>query len=170
MQEYSGNVLPPVLGNHMAQPMLLHASAECSARKILLVENEEGQGLFYEDELNEEGYQVIWARNGREALKHLEESHCDLVVLDIVMPKMDGLEVLPKIVSRYKKMPVILHTAYAHYQDDFMTWLANAFVVKSSDLSVLKKTVKELLMGSGEHESGQEVSAQETRGFYETTP
>jgi DNA-binding NtrC family response regulator len=86
------------------------------------------------------------------------------------MPEMDGLEVLPKIVSRYKKMPVILHTAYAHYQNDFMTWLADAFVVKSSDLSVLKKTVKELLKKNGEEKDGRRVSAQEIRGSYETNP
>jgi DNA-binding NtrC family response regulator len=131
--------------DYVAQPMFSHASAECSARKILLVENEEEQRQLYEQELKEEGYLVIWARNGKEALRHLEESLCDLVVLDIVMPEMDGIEVLSKIVSRYKKMPVILHTAYAYYKNDFMTWLADAFVVKSSDLSLLKKTVKELL-------------------------
>jgi len=139
-------------------------------RKILLVENEEGQRLLCEQELNEEGYLVIWARNGKEALQYLEESLCDLVVLDIVMPEMDGIEVLAKIVSRYKKMPVILHTAYRHYQNDFMTWLADAFVVKSSDLSVLKKTVKELLRKNGEEKGSQCVSVQETRGFHETTP
>jgi two-component SAPR family response regulator len=103
-------------------------------------------------------------------LKRLEKSPCDLVVLDIVMPEMDGLEVLAKIVSRYKKMPVILHTSYAHYKNDFMTWLADAFVVKSSDLSVLKKTVKEFLRKNGEEKDGRGVSAQEIRGFYETNP
>jgi DNA-binding response OmpR family regulator len=141
-------------GNHMAQSMFSHASEDCSTRRILLVENEESQRLFYEQELNEEGYLVLWARNGKEALQYLEESSCDLVILDIVMPEMDGLEVLTKIVSRYKKMPVILHTAYAHYKNDFMTWLADAFVVKSSDLSVLKKTVKELLRKNGEEKGG----------------
>ncbi len=50
-----------------------------------------------------------------------------------------------------------------------MTWLADAFVVKSSDLSVLKKTVKELLAKNGEEKDDQGVSAQKTRGFYETT-
>jgi DNA-binding response OmpR family regulator len=138
--------------------------------RILLVENEEGQRLLYEQELNEEGYLILSARNGKEALQYLEESPCDLVVLDIVMPEMDGIEVLAKIASRYKKMPVILHTAYAHYKNDFMTWLADAFVVKSSDLSVLKKTVKELLRENGEEKGGPLVSAQEIRGFYETNP
>lgn len=169
MREYSG-ALALVSGSPLAKPMLSHTSTGCSARRILLVENEEGQHLLYEQELNEEGYLVLWARNGKEALQYLEESPCDLVVLDIVMPEMDGLEVLGKIASRYKKMPVILHTAYAHYKNDFMTWLADAFVVKSSDLSVLKKTVKELLRKNGEENGTHGVSAQETRGFYETTP
>jgi DNA-binding response OmpR family regulator len=169
MREYSGNALGPVSGSLMARRMSTYASLGHSARMILLVENEEGQSLLYEQELNEEGYLVISARNGKEALKYLEKSPCDLVVLDIVMPEMDGIEVLSKIVSRYKKMPVILHTAYPHYQNDFMTWLADALVVKSSDLSVLKNTVKELLRKNGEEKGGQGVSAQETRGFYETT-
>jgi DNA-binding NtrC family response regulator len=170
MREYPGNALAPASRSTMAQHMPTYASSGQFARRILLVEDEEAQRLLYEQELNEEGYLVIWARNGKEALKHLEESLCDLVVLDIVMPEMDGLEVLAKIVSRYKKMPVILHTAYAHYKNDFMTWLADAFVVKSSDLSVLKKTVKELLRKNGEERGTHGVSAQETRGFYETTP
>jgi len=67
-------------------------------------------------------------------------------------------------------MPVILHTAYARYQNDFMTWLADAFVVKSSDLSVLKKTVEELLKRNSEEKDGRGVPAQGIRGFYETNP
>lgn len=85
------------------------------------------------------------------------------------MLEMGGLEVLAKIVSHYKKMPVILRTAYAHYKNDFLTWLADAFVVKSSDLSVLKKTVKELLGKKDEEKDSQGASAPETRGFYATT-
>jgi hypothetical protein len=53
---------------------------------------------------------------------------------------------------------------------DFMTWLADAFVVKLSDLSVLKKIVKELLRKDGEEKDGRAISAQEIRGFYEANP
>jgi DNA-binding response OmpR family regulator len=168
MRDYSDKAFAPALGNRVVQPML--TQTDRSARKILLVENEEGQRLLYEQELNEEGYLVLCARNGKEALKRLEESPCDLVILDIMMPEMDGIEVLGKIVLRYKKMPVILHTAYAHYQNDFMTWLADAFVVKSSNLSVLKKTVKELSRKNGKEKDGRGASAQAIRGFYETNP
>jgi CheY-like chemotaxis protein len=134
------------------------------------MENEEAQRLLYEQELNEEGYLVLCAKNGKEALKRLEESPWDFVILDIRMPEMDGIEVLSKIVSRYRTMPVILHTAYAHYQSDLMTWLADAFVVKSYDLWVLKRTIKELLRKNGEEKDGRGVPAQEIRGFYETNP
>jgi DNA-binding response OmpR family regulator len=168
MRDNPDKVLAPALGSRVVQP--LRTQTGCSAKKILLVENEEGQRLLYEQELNEEGYLVLCAKNGKEALKRLEESPCDLVILDIRMPEMDGIEVLGKIVSRYKKMPVILHTAYAHYQSDFLTWLADAFVVKSYDLSVLKRTVKELLRKNGEEQDDQGVSSREIREFYETNP
>jgi CheY-like chemotaxis protein len=115
--------------------------------KILLVEDHEAQRFLYHEELVEEGYEVVVAKNGLEALECLEESRFDLIVLDIRMPVMDGIETLEKIASQYKKIPVILHTGYAEYRDQPIASLADAFVLKSSDLSPLKKTVKELLEG-----------------------
>jgi CheY-like chemotaxis protein len=161
MREYSNSSIVFGSGSYRAQRMPSHASSEHSAGKILLVENEKDQQLLYEEELSDEGYLVLCASNGKEALRRLEESPYDLIVLDIVMPEMDGIETLGKIVSRYKKTPVILHTAYPYYYSDFMTWLADAFVAKSSDLSVLKKTVKELLNKEGKMVS--RFYARETR-------
>jgi len=109
------------------------------------VDDEQEQLSLYEQALREEGYLVLCARNGKEALRCLEASSFDLVILDVVMPVMDGIEALGKIVSRYRKMPIILHSGYPHYHTDFMTWLADAFVVKSSDVSILKESVKALL-------------------------
>jgi CheY-like chemotaxis protein len=80
--------------------------------KILIVEDDEAQRFLYHEELVEEGYEVVLAKNGLEALKCLEETPFDLIVLDIRMPEMDGTEALGKIASRYKETPVILHTAY----------------------------------------------------------
>ncbi len=111
------------------------------------MDDEQEELSFYEQALREEGYLVFSARNGKEAIACLEASQFDLVILDVVMPVMDGIEALGKIVSRYRKMPIILHSGYPDYHTDFMTWLADAFVVKSSDLSVLKETVKALLKG-----------------------
>jgi len=81
-------------------------------KKILVVEDNESQRLLYRDELTEAGYEVILAANGKEALKQLDEAKPDLVVLDIVMPVMDGLEVLGRIIREYKDVPIILRQRY----------------------------------------------------------
>ncbi len=110
------------------------------------MDDEQEQLSFYKQALREERYFVFCARNGTEALTCLEASPFDLVILDVVMPVMDGIEALGRIVSRYRKMPIILHSGCPDYHTDFITWLADAFVVKSSDVSVLKESVKALLM------------------------
>jgi DNA-binding response OmpR family regulator len=114
-------------------------------KKILVVEDEEGLRLFYEEELETEGYEVITAANGKEAIQKLEEDKPDLVVLDIVMPVMDGMEALGRILGKDRKIPIILNTSYPGYRQDFMSWAADAYVTKSSDLGELKRRIKELL-------------------------
>ncbi len=114
-------------------------------KKILVVEDEEGLRLLYEEELKSEGYEVLTARNGKEALQQLETGKPDLVILDIVMPVMDGMETLGKILGKERKIPIILNTSYSGYRQDFMSWAADAYVTKSDDLDELKKKIRELL-------------------------
>jgi DNA-binding response OmpR family regulator len=92
-----------------------------------------------------EGYDVVLAADGREALECLKESRPDLVVLDLCMPGMDGIETLGQVLSRDNTIPVILHSAYSSYKDNFMTWSADAYVVKSSDLTELKARIRDVL-------------------------
>ncbi len=114
-------------------------------KKILVVEDEEGLRLLYEEELKAEGYEVLSAKNGREAIRQLEEGKPDLIILDIVMPVMDGIETLGRIVGKERKIPIILNTSYSGYRQDFMSWAADAYVTKSSDLTELKNKIRELL-------------------------
>jgi CheY-like chemotaxis protein len=114
-------------------------------KKILIVEDDESQRLLYHDELAESGYEVILAANGKEALKQLDVAEPDLVVLDIVMPVMDGMEALGRIIKEHRDVPIILNTAYSSYRDDFMSWGADAFVVKSADLEGLKTEIREIM-------------------------
>jgi len=114
-------------------------------KKILVVEDEEGLRLLYEEELKAEGYEVLTARNGREAIQQLEAGKPDLIILDIVMPVMDGMEALGRIVGKDRKIPIILNTSYPGYRQDFMSWAADAYVTKSVDLTELKNKVQELL-------------------------
>ena len=119
-------------------------------KKILIVDDEENLRELYKQELLDEGYSVILAANGKEALKRIEEESPDLVVLDIRMPEMNGIETLGKMVGKFKKIPIILNTAYSSYKEDFRSWAAEAYVVKSSDLSELKEKIKEVLNKGGD--------------------
>jgi CheY-like chemotaxis protein len=122
-------------------------------KKILVVEDEESLRLLYEEELRAEGYEVLTAGNGREAIQQLEEGQPDLVVLDIVMPVMNGMEALGRILGKGRKIPIILNTSYSGYRQDFMSWAADAYVTKSDDLTELKNKVRELLEFSKEQNS-----------------
>ncbi len=112
---------------------------------ILVVEDDKNQRLLYEQELKLEGYEVVTASDGKDALGKVQEQLPDLIVMDINMPKMDGIETMGKMLGKNKEIPVIINTAYSNYKDNFMSWAADAYVVKSSDISELKNTVKEIL-------------------------
>ncbi len=112
---------------------------------ILLVEDDENQRLLYEQELGLEGYEIITAADGKEGLRKVEERQPNLIIMDINMPKMDGIEAMGRTVSKHKGIPIIINTAHSSYKDNFMSWLANAYIIKSSDLTELKNKIKELL-------------------------
>ena len=112
---------------------------------ILLVEDDKNQRLLYEQELRHEGYEVVTASNGKEALEEVQEKLPDIVIMDINMPKMDGIEAMGRILGKNKEILVIINTAYSNYKDSFMSWAADAYIVKTSDLSELKEKIKEVL-------------------------
>ena len=109
--------------------------------KILFVDDEPGLRLLYFDEFSEEGYEVFTAADCSEAAQRLEAGDIDLVVLDIQLKQESGLGLLQNIVKKQKDLPVILCSAYNCYKDDFSSWLADAYIVKSSDLSELKREI-----------------------------
>jgi len=117
--------------------------------KIVLAEDNDNQRFLYQQELEDEGYVVIAAKNGREAVDKVLIEKPDLVILDIQMPGINGIETLDEILSYNKQLPVILHTAYSNYKDNFMSWAADAYVVKSSKLDELKKQIIKVLKNRG---------------------
>lgn len=78
--------------------------------KILIVEDEEKIARFIELELKHEGYEVIKANNGRTGLEIAEKGEVDLVILDVMLPEINGLEVLRRI-RKVSDIPVIMLTA-----------------------------------------------------------
>ncbi len=111
-------------------------------KKILVVDDEESIHLLYREELEEEGYQVISAMTGEEGLKLFQEEKPDLVILDINMPGMDGIEVLRQMKQMQPDVPVILSSAYPEYKQDLASWASDDYIVKSFNLDELKNSVK----------------------------
>jgi DNA-binding response OmpR family regulator len=87
----------------------LRAMAESEAR-ILLVDDEESIQTLLTYPLRKEGYEVVSARDGREALDRFAEGGFDLVVLDVMMPRLDGIEVCRRLRAR-SQVPIIMLTA-----------------------------------------------------------
>lgn len=114
-------------------------------KKILVVDDEENIRELFREELEEMGYEVTTAPSGPQALAIMDSKKFDLVTLDIRMPEMDGLETLGKMKEKDSSLPVILCTAYPEYKQDFGSWSSDAYVVKSSDTTQLRETVKKLL-------------------------
>lgn len=113
--------------------------------RILIVEDDPNLCLLYTNEFTDEGYEVITAGSGTQALREIDTEWPDLVVLDIKMEPMDGLEVLDQLLKRTRSVPVVINSAYPAFKSDFTTWGADAYVVKSADLRELKAKVRALL-------------------------
>ena len=78
--------------------------------RILIIEDEDNIARFLELELTHEGYEIIKSDNGRTGLKLAEEGEFDLIILDIMLPELNGLEVLRRI-RKQSNIPVIMLTA-----------------------------------------------------------
>ncbi len=81
-------------------------------KTVLLIEDDEFLAELYATKLNLEGFKVLLANDGEKGLKMIKEKEPDLILLDIILPKMDGFEILSKIKadSVLKNIPVILLT------------------------------------------------------------
>jgi DNA-binding response OmpR family regulator len=113
--------------------------------RILIVDDEVNIRKLYKSELEDEGYQVMTAASGAEALQVLRDSAPDLVILDIKLEQENGLDFLRHMMDVRPSLSVILNSGYSTYKDDFSSWLADAYLVKSSDTSELKDKVRELI-------------------------
>jgi len=113
--------------------------------RIIVIDDDERIRLLYQTELSAAGFAVKTAASGSQAIGMVAAERFDLALLDIEMPDMGGLEVLGIIREIAPNMRVILNSAYAVHKADFKSWLADAYLVKSSDTKLLKQKIKELV-------------------------
>ncbi len=115
-------------------------------RKILIVDDQENILTLYKYVLEKEGFQVMTAEDGDEALLVAEKNDPELVLLDIMMPGVSGFDVLHALKRGNPSLPIILHSANKRFEDDLHGVTAAAFLEKASTgpQEVVKK-IRELL-------------------------
>lgn len=114
---------------------------------LLVVDDEDALRNVLSSELQSEGYSVLSAADGDEAIATLQQKSFDLVLLDIKMPRVDGFEVLKFIKEKYPKTKVIMLTGFADLKNAIESKKLGAedFVSKPYDLVDLLTTIERVL-------------------------
>ena len=117
--------------------------------RILLVEDEKNISMLVEARLQHAGYEVLIATNGQEALETAQRERPDLIILDLMLPKLNGYEVctMLKQDTRYQKIPIIMFTAKAQEKDEKLGLEcgADAYIRKPFDAKELLGKIRALL-------------------------
>ncbi len=118
-------------------------------KKILLVEDEKDMAYAVTLQLEAKGYEIITASDGREGLEKARTKKPDLIILDLMLPKIDGYKVcrMLKFDDKYKNIPIILFTARAQDSDKKVGKEvgADAYITKPFEPSALLDKIRELL-------------------------
>ena len=130
-------------------------------KKVLAVDDERHIVRLIQVNLERAGYQVATAFDGPEALKKVETEKPDLIVLDVMMPRMDGFEVLKRLQANpeTREIPVVMLTAKAQDADVFRGWSSgvSAYLTKPFNPLELITFVKRILSGFDEYNESEKV-------------
>ena len=118
-------------------------------KRILIIEDEEQMVEMLKMRLEANNYEVLSTDDGKKGLEMAQKQNPDLIILDLMIPKMDGFKVcgLLKRDSRYSRIPIILFTARAQESDKRMGKEigADAYITKPFEPKVLLEKIEELL-------------------------
>ena len=124
---------------------------------LMVVDDEPWLRRVFERVLSEDGYDVVTVDNGRDAISLFGKVHPDVVILDILMPDMDGMATLRELRRRSRKAHIVMLTALGTVQSarEAMLLGADEYITKPFDLEVLKLLLRDGLdakrRGAGEH-------------------
>ena len=118
-------------------------------KKILLVDDEPHIVIMLSNRIKHAGYDVISASDGQEGLDKARKENPDLIILDVMLPKLDGYKVcrMLKFDEKYKHIPIIIFTARAQEIDKKTSGDvgANGYITKPFEPQILLDKIKELL-------------------------
>ena len=129
------------------------------SKRILVIEDDPNTSMFVQYTLEQEGYQVVVAKDGLEGLKKAEDEHPDLIILDVMLPGLDGYEVCSRLRLKPEttNLPILMFSAKAR-QDDKDAGLrvgADDYLAKPADPSEIRAKVAALLGNASKIVYGQ---------------
>ena len=119
--------------------------AAMDRKTVLVIDDEEHVRMLYAEELRAQGYDAVDSDGNEDPLALVDKHKPALVILDIKLGALSGLDLLQTIRSRHATLPIILCTAYDSFRLDLKSIAADAYVVKSYDSTELMQKVRELL-------------------------
>ncbi len=127
---------------------LFHFRKEDAMIRLLVVEDEPLLQDLYKKQFEQSGYSVIVAGDKNEALRQLMDASPDVIILDIDLHDADGLSLMLEMLEIRNTIPIIISSAYSSYMADFKCWPAKAFIIKSGELTELKREIDEFAQDS----------------------
>ena len=116
--------------------------------QVLIVDDDPNQRQLLMWEFSDEGYVVDTATDGREALQKMKSDLPDVVVLDLAMQGMNGIDTVSQILNLQTRPAIVIYSAHERCRSNFVMKTTDDFVQKSSDLAPLKASVRNAAMRS----------------------
>jgi len=126
---------------------------------LLIVDDQQGVRMLLQEVLSEEGYKVVSATGGIEALNLISELNPRAVILDMKMPGLDGLETLKELRKKNSEVPVIMMTAYEELEnrDEIRGYGVEHYLTKPFDLEDVCSLIKEIFGSTAKLGKLQEI-------------
>ncbi len=122
---------------------------ELQTIRILFVDDDPDPREMYQRRLERKGYRGELADSADDAVQSVQVQRPSVIVLDIAMPGRDGLSALQEFLDIDPSVPVIINTAYPAYAENFLSWAADAYIEKSSDLEPLVQAIETAIARAG---------------------
>jgi len=119
------------------------------SRRILFIEENPYHREIWQEELHRQGYEVEMATCGSEALYKLGLFRPQLIVTELSLRDREGTDLILELMMHHPEVPIIIHTADCRHEGDFVTWGAEAYLLKSSDTTRLLKEIERVMAAGG---------------------